>query len=664
MASRSFVAGTWLVLFIGAAGLARADCPDPVGRWPVPVQAVTAVGTTAYLGSGSTFVVLDVSNPAAPSALGSTVVPAAIDKIAVSGSVAYVAAGAAGLRVLSVSDPAHPVEVGHADGPAFDVAVSGTYVYVASGGLTIYDVTNPASPVQVGSWGTASSAGRVVVAGEFAYVVSPGRWEWEGWAVGVSDPAHPVAGGRFALGAGGNVTPAWTDLALVGNLLFATEAGYSEVGELPSMGIFDVSNPAAPIPLGGYGTSSSPGGYAVTASGPFVLLAYSNQLGVLNIADPRSPVLTSSQPLTAGALPAAVALAGNLVLVADREGGLYLFDDSACAASGCTVAFTPVVPATGVTGAAVAFQGTYLSSGCTGTPTFDWDFGDGSPHSAEQSPSHTYAFGGTFSWSVTMSLPGKTVTTGRTITIASTLPPITSPGAYAYVVPTSAHTGGLNGTQWVTDLVLTNPGLSDAVARLYFMKASQDNTAAVAHPVVVPLRRALKLTDVVSTTFLVPSGSGAILVGSDVPLIVTSKTYNQTSTGTYGDAFAGVPLAQAFGPGQSAWLTGLSQSASDTTGFRTNIGVVNAGPHWVQVAIALYGSDGTWLGTRNMSLYAYQFQQMDRIFVGLAPNGVDGGYALVSSDTPGAVLFAYASVIDNGTGDPIGVSAAVPPTLP
>jgi hypothetical protein len=664
MASRSFVAGTWFVLCAGIAGFAGADCPDPVGRWPVPVQAVTAVGTTAYLGSGSAFVVLDVSNPAAPSALGSTVVPAAIDKIAVSGSVAYVAAGAAGLRVLDVSDPAHPVEVGHADGPAYDVAVSGTYAYVASGGLTVYDVTNPASPVQVGSWGTASSAGRVVVAGEFAFVASPGGYGWQGTTVRVSDPAHPVDVGYFNMGQGRG-EPNWTDLALAGNLVLATQAGYSEyAGAVPSMGIFDVSNPAAPIGLGGYGISTAPGGYAVAASGPFVFLAYSNQLGVISLSDPHNPVLASSHALNPAATPAAVGLAGHLVLVADREGGLYLFDDSACAASGCTVAFTPVVPATGVTGAPVSFEGTYVSSGCTGTPTFDWDFGDGSPHSAEVSPSHTYAFGGTFSWSVTMSLPGKTVTTGRTITIASTLPPITSPGAYAYVVPTSAHTGGLNGTQWVTDLVLTNPGLADAVARLYFMKGLQDNSTAVAHPVAVPLRRALDLTDVVSTTFLESSTSGAILVGSDVPLIVTSKTYNQTPAGTFGDAFAGVPLAQGFGPGQSAWLTGLSQSVSDTTGFRTNIGVVNAGPHWVQVAVALYASDGTWLGTRTVSLLAYQFQQLDRVFAGLAPGGVDGGYALVSSDTPGAVLFAYASVIDNATGDPIGVSAAVPPTLP
>ena len=60
MRSRSWgvVVGSGLVM--GFAGFAGADCPALIGRWPVPVQAVTAAGTTAYLGSGSTFVTLDV----------------------------------------------------------------------------------------------------------------------------------------------------------------------------------------------------------------------------------------------------------------------------------------------------------------------------------------------------------------------------------------------------------------------------------------------------------------------------------------------------------------------------------------------------------------------------------------------------------------------------
>jgi len=352
------------------------------------------------------------------------------------------------------------------------------------------------------------------------------------------------------------------------------------------------------------------------------------------------------------------------VLVADQEAGLYLFDTSGCGVSGCSLSCTPVVSTSAAAGGAVAFQGGYLSSGCIGTPVFDWDFGDGSAHSSEQSPMHTYAFGGAFHWSVAVTLGGSRCTTNGSIAVASTLAPISAPGAYAYVVPTSAHKDGFNGTHWVTDLVLTNPGLADATARLYFVKGGRDNSGSPAHTVTVPLRRSLKLVDVVAGTFLEGSASGAILVGSDVPLIVTSRTYNDALTGTFGQFVEGVPVGQAFGAGTTAWLTGLAQSVTDTMGFRTNVGVVNASGKHVRVEIALYGSDGVWLGKRTVDLNPYDFQQVDRVYTGLAPSGVDGGYALVSSATPDAALFAYASVIDNSTGDPIAVPARVPAPSP
>ena len=650
MRSRSWgvVVGSGLVM--GFAGFAGADCPALIGRWPVPVQAVTAAGTTAYLGSGSTFVTLDVSNPASPSALGSLTLPAAISKIAVSGSFAYVAAGAAGLRVLAVSDPAHPVEVGHADGPAYDVAVSGTHVYVAAGDLRIYDVVNPAAPVLVVSWTPPEHSVTIVVAaGEFAYVAGPTSSILAGVTiVRVSDPAHPVPLGFMRWG--GLDQPLPTNLTAVGTLLFVSGSG--DMGD--EIAIVDVSNPAAPVRLGSYGGV----GGAVAVSGALLFSDFS----VINIADPHHPFLVGSQPSTANVK--GVAVTGHTVLVAGSESGLYLFDDSACGASGCSLACTPVVPASAVAGTPVAFQGAVLQSGCTGTPAFDWDFGDGSNHSSEQDPSHAYPFGGAFHWSVAVTLVGASCAASGTISVASNLQPITAPGSYAYVVPTSAHKAGYNGTSWVTDLVLTNPGLTDSTARVYFIKGGRDNTGSMARPVIVPLRRSARLTDVVASTFSETNASGAIAVGSDVPLIVTSRTYNDALTGTYGQFVAGTPVAQAFGSGTSAWLTGLSQSVSDTVGFRTNIGVVNAGPQHVRVEIALYGSDGFYLGSRWVDLNPYDFQQLDKVFVGLAPSGVDAGYALVSSNTPGAVLFAYASVIDNGTGDPIAVPASVPPTLP
>jgi hypothetical protein len=587
------------------------------------------------------------------------ILPAVINRIAVSGGFAYVVAGAAGLRVVDVSNPAHPTEVSHADGLAYDVAVSGTRVYLAAGDLRIYDVANPAATVQIGSWsGGEHSVTNVAAAGEFAYVAGSTDLILGGVSiVRVSDPTHPVAVGFVRMG--GLDWPLPTDLAVAGNLLLVSESGTMGGAML----ILDVSNPAAPVGLAEYQGPSSDG-RAVAASGAFAFLGEYGRLSVINIADPRNPFLVSSQPLTTAATAVEVAVTGHTVLVADQQGGLYLFDASACGATGCSLACTPTVPGTTVAGSAVAFQGAYLPSGCTGTPTFDWDFGDGSPHSTEQNPSHTYAFGGDLRWSLSVGLGGATCATSGTIHVASTLAPISNPGSFAYLVATSAHKDGYNGTHWATDLVITNPGLVDAVVRLYFMKGWQDNSGSAAHPVIVPLRRSLKLVDVVQTKFLETSASGAILVGADVPLIVTSRTYNLTESGSYGQFVEGFPLVQAVPSGQAAWLPQLSQSAVSTIGFRANVGVVNVTAQHVRVEIALYAGDGVWLGDKTVELNPFDFQQVDRIFTEVAPTGVDNGYALLSTSTQGGRFMAYASVIDNQTGDPIAVPAKVPPSGP
>ena len=65
--------------------------------------------------------------------------------VAVFGSYVYVADDEAGLRVINVADPAHPMEAGFYDTPgnAYGIAVSGVYAYVADspGGLYILTFT-------------------------------------------------------------------------------------------------------------------------------------------------------------------------------------------------------------------------------------------------------------------------------------------------------------------------------------------------------------------------------------------------------------------------------------------------------------------------------------------------------------------------------------------
>ena len=73
--------------------------------------------------------------------------------MAVASNFAYVADQEAGLRVISVANPAAPVEIGFFDTQyAQGVAVGGNYAYIADWhfGLVVINIASPAAPVQVG----------------------------------------------------------------------------------------------------------------------------------------------------------------------------------------------------------------------------------------------------------------------------------------------------------------------------------------------------------------------------------------------------------------------------------------------------------------------------------------------------------------------------------
>ncbi len=68
--------------------------------------------------------------------------------------------------------------------------------------------------------------------------------------------------------------------------------------------------------------------------------------------------------------------------------------DGACATSStssCTITSCAAQgPAGGTAGLPVSFSATVASSGCTGSATYDWNFGDGSAHGTSATVSHTY----------------------------------------------------------------------------------------------------------------------------------------------------------------------------------------------------------------------------------------------------------------------------------
>jgi hypothetical protein len=85
------------------------------------------------------------------------------------------AEGSAGLRLVLVSDPASPVEIGRCltKGRAAGVTLQGDFVYAATypHGLTIVDVKDQRLPEPIGHFDTAGTAQSVVARGPRIYLV-------------------------------------------------------------------------------------------------------------------------------------------------------------------------------------------------------------------------------------------------------------------------------------------------------------------------------------------------------------------------------------------------------------------------------------------------------------------------------------------------------------
>ncbi|HPC82152.1 MAG TPA: PKD domain-containing protein [Thermoanaerobaculaceae bacterium] len=312
-----------------------------------------------------------------------------------------------------------------------------------------------------------------------------------------------------------------------------------------------------------------------------------------------------------------------------------------CSASASTTAGRPPL--------AVTFNVGANPGNCSGSLVLDLDFGDGSAHSSATSVTHTYTAVGVYTWKLTASVGSVTCEKSGRVMVSDARS-LGTPWSRVYMISNAAHTAGAQGTSWVSDVVLHNPGDSAASATIYYLEKDLDNTGTLGWSVSVPAGRSLKLADIVAQTFARSSSSGALLVGATRELVVTSRTFNDAASGTYGQYIEGYPAASAIGGGEEGRLIQLTRNAN----YRTNIGFANGRGSNLDIRLDLYRANGTLLGTRNVPLRPFSYTQLNDVLSAWG-NDLDDAFAVVSSPTTEASLFAYASVIDNRTGDPVSV---------
>lgn len=227
-------------------------------------------------------------------------------------------------------------------------------------------------------------------------------------------------------------------------------------------------------------------------------------------------------------------------------------------------------------------------------------------------------------------------------------------GVTASFIPAGARAPGASGSFWLTDAAVANFSTDVAVVNISYLAKNQSNTSPVNASLALGPGEQIILGDVFNSLLGYDSANGGLMItASHADVMITSRTYNAAGQeGTYGQF---IPAArEAAAATQSA--PGALIQLQENDGFRTNIGLVNTGDAPVEVVIHLYSGSGAQYGTVSRTLLPYEMTQFDRIFNRVNAGVVSSGYAVVEVLTDGAVL-AYASVVDNGSNDPIYIPA-------
>ncbi len=227
-------------------------------------------------------------------------------------------------------------------------------------------------------------------------------------------------------------------------------------------------------------------------------------------------------------------------------------------------------------------------------------------------------------------------------------------------VAAAAHTPGANSTFFITDVWIHAPGAAAEVDVNFLpVGLDQSNTGQAPIRVSVPAGGQLSLPDILGAKFGVTQGSGALrfaVVGANPPsIVVTSRTYNNAVAGTFGQFIPGIPAELAFGlsdgsPATSQQAIGILTDAN----YRTNVGVVNISKTApASVTIEIRSRSGEFIGSVTDTFPAWTARQYNRIFDVIGHDPSNNARAIVRVTGGGGKVLAYASVVDNRTGDPI-----------
>jgi Proprotein convertase P-domain len=250
---------------------------------------------------------------------------------------------------------------------------------------------------------------------------------------------------------------------------------------------------------------------------------------------------------------------------------------------------------------------------------------------------------------------------GWALSIEEAEPPA-PPTVTTTVIPVVAHIQGAQGALWRSDVRIFNPSPdSTATARLYFVPSSADGTqTSWQSELVLPQQTILDLPDVVARRFAEAAPRGSLILQTAAPgLVVTSRTASgDAESGSYGQFIGSVSPSQLTRLDDPPLVIGELGNGDDV---RTNLGLTEvAGASAIVSVVRFDGATGAPVAAPTLFTVA----PYSNLQVGLSqPTGSAPGYAKVTVTAGAGRITAYASLVDNRTGDAVFIPAVQTPAI-
>jgi hypothetical protein len=211
------------------------------------------------------------------------------------------------------------------------------------------------------------------------------------------------------------------------------------------------------------------------------------------------------------------------------------------------------------------------------------------------------------------------------------------------IFPVIGRFPGAGGTQWQTDVFISNPGSAtyELALRLYPSGEGDQVRTITMTPFSVTT-----LTDICLNLFGRTNVGGMLtLDGGIYTPEARARIYNVGNpAGQFGQGVPGIGFGRL---SRQAFLYGLSANSSN----RLNIGVANPNPGPILVHIFVNDHTGANIALRDVTVQAHQFVQFNDIASAFGIPPQEG--LVVNMNTSGELIYGYASEVRNDTGDAV-----------